>query len=247
MLKLYGTPPTRALRVVWLLNELGLEHELHPVDLMQDEHHQQDFLSLNPAAKVPVLVDGNLVLTESAAIQLYLAEKYPQAGFIPETLEDRAQMHRWMFFLVTEVEQPLWRIARHTFVYPDEKRIPQDVELARQECLEMIEVLERHMSEREFMVGDRLSVADFNAAYTLDWANTDEMLASAPRLRDYLKAMYARPTAPPTRPLSACAGVPHRPPRAPSPAPSDSSSHPCARRRRCVLACRETPVRFWVG
>ena len=107
-------------------------------------------------------------------------------------------MYRWMFFLVTEVEQPLWRIARHTFVYPDEKRIPQDVELARQECLEMIEVLERHMSEREFMVGDRLSVADFNAAYTLDWANTDEMLASAPRLRDYLKAMYARPTAPPT-------------------------------------------------
>ena len=198
MLKLYGTPPTRALRVVWLLNELGLEHELHPVDLMQDEHHQQDFLSLNPAARVPVLVDGNLVLTESAAIQLYLAEKYPQAGFIPETLEDRAQMYRWMFFLVTEVEQPLWRIARHTFVYPDEKRIPQDVELARQECLEMIEVLERHMSEREFMVGDRLSVADFNAAYTLDWANTDEMLASAPRLRDYLKAMYARPTAPPT-------------------------------------------------
>lgn len=198
MLKLYGTPPTRALRVVWLLNELGLEHELHPVDLMQDEHHQQDFLSLNPAAKVPVLVDGNLVLTESAAIQLYLAEKYPQAGFIPETLEDRAQMYRWMFFLVTEVEQPLWRIARHTFVYPDEKRIPQDVELARQECLEMIAVLERHMSEREFMVGDRLSVADFNAAYTLDWANTEEMLESAPRLRDYLKAMYARPTAPPT-------------------------------------------------
>jgi len=198
MLKLYGTPPTRALRVVWLLNELGLEHELHPVDLMQDEHHQQDFLSLNPAAKVPVLVDGDLVLTESAAIQLYLAEKYPQAGFIPETLEDRAQMHRWMFFLVTEVEQPLWRIARHTFVYSEEKRIPQDVELARQECLEMIAVLERHMSDREFMVGERLSVADFNAAYTLDWANTEEMLASAPRLRDYLKAMYARPTAPPT-------------------------------------------------
>lgn len=198
MLKLYGTPPTRALRVVWLLNELGLEHELHPVDLMQDEHHQQNFLSLNPAAKVPVLVDGDLVLTESAAIQLYLAEKYPQAGFIPETLEDRAQMYRWMFFLVTEVEQPLWRIARHTFVYPDEKRIPQDVELARQECLEMIAVLERHMSEREFIVGDRLSVADFNAAYTLDWANTEEMLESAPRLRDYLKAMYSRPTAPPT-------------------------------------------------
>ncbi|WP_420390236.1 glutathione S-transferase N-terminal domain-containing protein [Marinobacter sp.] len=55
MLKLYGTPPTRALRVVWLLNELGLEYELHPVDLLQGEHLHQDFLSLNPAAKVPVL------------------------------------------------------------------------------------------------------------------------------------------------------------------------------------------------
>ncbi len=198
MLKLYGTPPTRALRPIWLLNELGLEYELHPVNLLEGEHLQQDFLSLNPAAKVPVLVDGNLVVTESAAIQLYLAEKYPQAGFIPETLEDRAQMYRWIFFLVTEIEQPLWRIARHTFVYPEEKWLPQDVELARQECLDMVSVLEQHMANREFMVGDRLSVADFNAAYTLDWANEEKMLESAPKLRGYLKAMYARPTAPTT-------------------------------------------------
>ncbi|WP_111414997.1 glutathione S-transferase family protein [Billgrantia lactosivorans] len=198
MMKLYGTPPTRALRAVWLLNELGLEYELVPVDLMQGEHLQPDFLALNPAAKVPVLVDGNHVITESAAIQLYLAEKYPQAGFIPSAVEGRAQMHRWNFFMVTEIEQPLWRIARHTFLYPDEKRLPQDVDQARQECREMLAVLERHMQEREYMVGDRLSVADFNAAYTLDWANEENLLDAAPRLREYLKAMYARPTAPPT-------------------------------------------------
>lgn len=196
MLKLYGTPPTRALRAIWLLNELGLEYELHPVDLMQGEHYQQDFLALNPAARVPVLVDGNLVVTESAAIQLYLAEKYPQAGLIPESVEDRAQMYRWIFFLVTEIEQPLWRIARHTFLYPKEKQLPQDVELAKQECLEMLAVLERHMSEREFLAGDQISVADFNAAYTLDWANTEKLLEGSPRLQGYLKAMYARPTAP---------------------------------------------------
>lgn len=196
MLKLYGTPPTRTLRVIWLLNELGLEYELHPVDLLQGEHHHQDFQALNPAAKVPVLVDGNLVLTESAAIQIYLAEKYPQAGFIPEALEERAQMYRWIFFLVTEIEQPLWRIARHTFLYPKDKQLPQDVELARQECVDMVAVLERHMEKREFIVGDHPSVADFNAAYTLDWANVEKALVDAPRLRAYLKAMYARPTAP---------------------------------------------------
>lgn len=198
MMKLYGAPPTRALRVIWLLNELGLEYEMLPVDLLQGGNQQQDFLTLNPAGKVPVLVDGTLVLTESAAIQLYLADKNPQAGFIPEAVEDRAQMYRWIFFLVTEIEQPLWRIARHSFVYPEDKRLPQDVSLARQECVEMVAVLERHMEKREFMVSDRLSVADFNAAYILDWANEEKMLDGAPRLREYLRSMYARPTAPPT-------------------------------------------------
>ncbi|AHL75462.1 glutathione S-transferase [Stutzerimonas stutzeri] len=198
MMKLYGTPPTRALRVIWLLNELGLEYEMLPVSILQGENRQPEFLALNPAAKVPVLVDGSLVITESAAIQLYLAEKNPQAGFIPASVEDRAQMYRWIFFLMTEIEQPLWRIVRHTFLYPEEKRLPQEIELARQDCLEMVAVLERHMHDREFMVADRLSVADFNAAYTLDWANEEKMLEGAPRLKAYLQSMYARPKAPPT-------------------------------------------------
>jgi len=196
MMKLYGAPPTRALRVIWLLNELGLEYEMRPVDILRGETKDRDFRTLNPAAKVPVLVDGSLVLTESAAIQLYLADKNPQSGFIPESVEDRAQMYRWIFFLVTEIEQPLWRIARHTVLYPEEKRLPQDIDLARQECVQMVAVLEQHMDKREFIVGDRLSVADFNAAYTLDWANEEKMLEGAPRLKNYLKSMYARPTAP---------------------------------------------------
>ncbi|WP_413043498.1 glutathione S-transferase family protein [Pseudomonas sp. YJ42] len=198
MIKLYGTPPTRALRVIWLLNELGLDYEMLPVGILEGENRQSEFLALNPAAKVPVLVDGSLVVTESAAIQLYLAEKYPQAGFIPESVEDRAQMYRWIFFLMTEIEQPLWRIVRHTFLYPEEKRLPQDIELAKQECLEMVAVLERHMRDRAFLVADRISVADFNAAYTLDWANEEKMLEGAPRLKAYLQSMYARPKAPPT-------------------------------------------------
>jgi glutathione S-transferase len=198
MMKLYGTPPTRALRVIWLLNELGLEYEMLPVNILEGDTRKQDFLSLNPVGKVPVLVDGSLVVTESAAIQLYLADKNPQAGFIPETVEDRGQMYRWIFFLVTEIEQPLWRITRHTFLYPEEKRLPQDVDLATEECIAMLAVLEQHMKEREFMVGDRLSVADFNAAYTLDWANEAKMLDGMPRLREYLKSIYTRSTAPPT-------------------------------------------------
>ena len=198
MLKLYGTPPTRALRVIWLLEELGLEYEMHPVDILNGDARQDRVLALNPAGKVPILVDGDLVLTESAAIQLYLAEKHPEAGLIPDRIEERAELYRWTFFLVTEIEQPLWRIARNTMLYPEERRSARDIETATRECKEMVAVVERHMDGREFVVGDRLSVADFNAAYTLDWANEAGMLGDAPRLHAYLKGMYARPHAPPT-------------------------------------------------
>ena len=195
-MKLYGTPPTRALRVLWLLAELEIECEVVTVNMGIGEHLQPKFLALNPAGKLPVLVDGDLVLTESAAIPLYLAEKFPEKRLIPNTLAARAQMYRWIFFLVTEIEQPLWRIALHTRIYAEHERLPQEVALATRDCKRMVAVLEQHMREREFVAGERLTVADFNAAYTLDWANEAGMLGDAPRLREYLKTMYARPKAP---------------------------------------------------
>lgn len=195
-MKLYGTPPTRALRVLWLLNELDLECEVVTVNMGIGEHLAPQFLALNPAGKLPVLVDGDLVLTESAAIPLYLAEKCPDKGLIPSALAERAQMYRWIFFLVTEIEQPLWRIALHTRIYAEKERLPQDASLAIRDCKRMIDVLERHMRDREFLVGDRLSVADFIAAFTLDWAGEAGVLGDAPRLQAYLESMYARPKAP---------------------------------------------------
>ena len=197
-MKLYGTPPTRALRVLWLLRELEIDHEVVTVNMGVGEHVGPAFLGLNPAGKLPVLVDGDLVMTESAAIPLYLAEKYPEKGFIPSDLAVRAQMYRWIFFLVTEIEQPLWRMALHTRIYPEHERLAAEVPLALRDGKRMAAVLEQHMKGREFVVGDRVSVADFNAAYTLDWANEVGMLADAPRLREYVKTMYARPKAPMT-------------------------------------------------
>ena len=195
-MKLYGTPPTRALRALWLINELGLDCEIISVDMSKGEHLQAEFLALNPAGKVPVLVDGDMVLTESVAMTLYLAEKCPDKGLIPDNLIDRAQMYRWLFFLVTEIEAPLWRIARHTSIYPEEKRLPEDVKLARQEAKVMLEVLENHLQARQYLAGERLSVADLVAAYTLDWANTVKLMEKTPRLQEYLRTMYERPAAP---------------------------------------------------
>lgn len=105
-------------------------------------------------------------------------------------------MYRWIFFVVTEIEQPLWRIALNTAIYPEENRVAADVSNAALSCKKMIAVFDAHMAGRDFVVGDRVSVADFIAAYTLDWAGEAKMLADAPRLQAYLKSMYSRPTAP---------------------------------------------------
>lgn len=197
-MKLYGTPPTRLLRALWLVNEIGCDCERVPVDMSLDEHLSPAMRALNPAGKVPFLVDGDTVITESCAIQLYLAEKYPEAGFMPDDLALRGQVYRWMFFLATDIEQPLWRIALHEFIYPEEERVPADAPLAMRDGKAMIAVLEGHMKDRRYLVGDRLTVADFNAAYTLDWARWAGMLEEAPRLQVFVTEIYARPKAPPT-------------------------------------------------
>jgi glutathione S-transferase len=195
-MRLYEFGPTRSIRARWTLQELGVGFEPVTVNLVAGEHRRPEFLKINPAGKIPVLVDGDVVLTESVAIVLYLAEKYPEKGLLPRDLGDRAQVNRWLLFAATELEQPLWRISRHTALYPADKRLPGDVTLARQEFEEMAAVLERHMQRRQFVVGDRATVADFVLAYTLDWGGEARLLDEFPVLRTYMERMYARPKAP---------------------------------------------------
>jgi glutathione S-transferase len=196
MMKLYGFGPTRSLRAQWGLKELGVEFEFIPVNLQAGEHKRPEFLAINPAGKVPVLIDGGLVLTESAAIVLYLAEKYPEKGLMPSKLEQRAQVYRWIMFAVTELEQPLWRMTKHSFLLPEEKRLPKDIDLAREDFTAMAAVLERHMNGRQFIVGDHITAADCVTAYLVDWANEQQLLDGFPNLKAYLQRMYQRSTAP---------------------------------------------------
>lgn len=195
-MQLYEFAPTRSIRARWILQELAVDFEALKVDLQAREHWSPEFLELNPAGKVPVLVDGDLVLTESVAIVLYLAEKYPDRGFIPADQQLRADFYRWILFAVTELEQPLWRIARHTTLYPERDRLPSDVTLARREFVTMAAVLEEHMKGRTYVVGEEVSAADFIVAYTLDWASEAQLIGPCPNLRAYVERMYARPRAP---------------------------------------------------
>lgn len=194
-MKLYEFAPTRSIRVRWVLQELGVEFEAISINMRAGEHRTPDFLTINPTGKLPVLIDGEHIITESVAIALYLGEKYPESNLVPTDLLVRAQLYRWLLFTATELEQPLWRIARHTFIYPEELRLPAKIPLARQDFTSMAVVLENHLLDRQFLVGEHVTVADFVLAYTLDWANEVQLLATFPTLVDYMERMYKRPKA----------------------------------------------------
>jgi glutathione S-transferase len=195
-MKLYEFAPTRSIRARWTLQELGVPFDAEVVNLVAGEAQRPAFLKLNPAGKLPVLVDGDLVLTESVAIVVYLADKYPEKGLLPGEPGQRAQAHKWLLFAATELEQPLWRIAKHSVIYPEEKRLPADIDLAREDFTAMARVLDAHMDGREYVVDDKVSIADFVLAYTLDWANMVGLLEEFPRLRGYMERLYQRPHAP---------------------------------------------------
>jgi glutathione S-transferase len=195
-MRLYEFAPTRSIRVRWMLQELGVEFESVTVNITEGEHRRPEFLKISPVGRVPVLVDDDLILTESVAILLYLAEKYPHKGLIPTDIGQRSQVYRWLLLATAEMEQPLWRIWRHTAVYPEHLRLSAEVSLARQDFTDMVAVMENHMQERQFIVGNTVTVADFACAYTLDWANELQLLDECPQLRQYIEQMYARPNAP---------------------------------------------------
>ncbi len=195
-MKLYEFGPTRSIRARWTLQELGVEFESVVVNLLRGDHRRPEFLALNPAGKLPVLVDGDLVLNESVAIVLYLADKYADRGLLPGDVAGRGEVYRWLLFAATELEQPLWRIARNTRLYPEERRQPSDVAIAGEEFHDMAAVLDARLRGRRFVAGENVTVADFVTAYTLDWANLTGLLGGFPGLVDYLERMYARPKAP---------------------------------------------------
>jgi glutathione S-transferase len=127
-----------------------------------------------------------------------LAEHYGGGRFIPADVKARAKMYEWIFFLVTEIEQPLWRMTLHTIIYPEADRSEKEVALAEADCRRMLMPLEAKLADREWLAGDEPSVADFIAAHTLDWADARGLLDTSPASKAFVARMYARPAAPPT-------------------------------------------------
>jgi len=193
-MKVYGCPNTRSTRVVWALEEAHASYEYELVDLRKGEARKPEYLALNSDGKLPSLIDGNLTLTESAAICIYVADKFPAAELAPAhgTIE-RARLHQWCFFALSELEQPLWTMNKHTFALPERYRVPAVKDTAQFEFARALKVLDAALVEREFIVGSRFSIADILLAHTLWWARAIKVEVSSASVNAYADRMLSRP------------------------------------------------------
>jgi len=183
------------MRAAWALEEVGAEYEYVEVDLKRGEGQEPWFLAINPAGKVPVLIDGDQVIAESAAICLHLAEKFPASRLLPPVgSPERTECFRWISFMLTELEPPLWAIAKHRFALPKERRVPAVIDSATWEFGVAARILEAGLIQRSFLAGDSLTVADILAGHTLSWARSARFELSSD-LERYLTPLLARDAA----------------------------------------------------
>jgi glutathione S-transferase len=167
MIKLYGMPRSRAMRPLWMLEELGVPYENVPVGL-DGETRKPEFLRLNPNGHIPVLQDGDLVLWESLAINLYLARKYDKTLW-PKTVEDEGRTYQWSLWAMTELEEPILTALLHRRVYPEDKRDAKKAADATERAKKPLGVLEGALAGREYLLGSDFSVTDLNVAAVLVW------------------------------------------------------------------------------
>jgi glutathione S-transferase len=193
-MKLYSAPNTRAARPHWMLEELEVPYVIERLDFSKGEHKSLDYTKIHPLGAVPALTDGSLAMFESAAIVMYLADKYPEKGLAPAPgTAPRGQYYPWILFVMTTLEPAVVQIALHTRFLPEDKRSPQALEEGRARATTALKVLDEALKGKEYIVGGRFSAADIMIGSILDWGGHMGILDGFPELRAYATRLTDRP------------------------------------------------------
>src|SRR5215471_4933494 len=167
MLKLYGNARSRATRCVWMLEEIGQPYELIEKSTRPDDLQTPDYLRLNPNARIPTLVDGDFVLWESMAINLYLAQKYD--GPLRATAEVLGLAAQWSVWAMLEMDGLLLDLLMHRALLAEFARDPSHAERAELLLKKPLGILNEALLAGAYLAGDIFTVADLNVASTLAW------------------------------------------------------------------------------
>ena len=207
-LTLYGVGTSRTIRVHWMLAELGLDYECRPIQSRTGETLTEDFMRLNPRHKIPVLQHDELILTESAAIVQYLAERFanPNLIYVPHDAAARAAVNEWCFFIMTELDAgSLYTVRRHEGLQHIYGEAPSAVESAKIYFSHNLEAMTPRIARAPYLFGDRISSADILLATCLEWALISnialpteimkyrERLAQRPAFQIALKKNFPKP------------------------------------------------------
>ena len=192
MIKLYGVPRSRTMRPLWMLEELGVPYENVKVSFV-GESRKPEFLRLNPNGHIPVLQDGDTVLWESMAINLYLARKYGK-GLWPKAVEDEGRAFQWSLWSMTELEAPVLTALMHRVVFPKEQRDAKKAAEAAESFKQPLAVLDGALAGKDHLLGKDFTVADLNVASVMSWSSLAGLdTSSAPNVSAWLARCTARP------------------------------------------------------
>ena len=192
MVTLYYAPRTRAVRVRWLLEELGLPHELHRVTFKPPT---KPFTQDVPLGKIPVIQDGDVTICESGAIIEYILERYGNDRLAPAIGSPRrGEFLQWLHFAEATAFPPLGIIVWHTLFRQDADQVPSVIASARERADAALEFVEKALVGKTYLLGDEFSAADVMMGFTLAAARDLGVLdAGYPLLGAYLARLEARP------------------------------------------------------
>ncbi len=203
MLKLYGQYRSRAFRVAWLCKESNIpyEHVNVTINVEGATCKTPDYVKLNPNARVPTIDDDGFVMWESAAINLYLAEKY-KSPLWPADAKARGRMLQWAFFTSNDIEPNMVTVMQHRYMFPPEKRNAALADDADAKLQPKLKVLDDHLASNKYFGGDKWDMADFMVAsvcYSMAAIKYD--LSKYPHFQKWLMASIERPKAKEARAL----------------------------------------------
>ncbi len=197
-MKLYNANLSpNALRVRAVANELGIELEIVDIDFRKGENKTESYLAMNPNGKVPLLVDGDFVLWESRAINVYLAGRRPERGLYPDDAKRRAVVDQWTYWHAIHLGPTLQKIVFERFLKamfgmgePDEQAIESSIK----ELAQLLPILDADLADKDWVAGD-LSLADFAVASTFVYRKGAQLtLDETPHVAAWIERIESRPS-----------------------------------------------------
>ena len=192
-MKLYHAPRSRSIRIVWLLEELGLPYELELCDFRPG---QTAFAQQTPTGKFPVLEDDGMVMSESGAILQYILERYANGRLQPEVgSAERGPFLQWIHFAEGTAHPPLGTILWHSIYRQDATPDSEIMKAARERARSPLRYLEQSLGDRDYILGSEFSAADIMLGFTLFAARVIGVLSDDdfPKLAAYMARLQARP------------------------------------------------------